>query len=65
MESSKKEYLVKSKLLERGWTNSLINKFLPEPDEIKKNPHYRKAAPMKLYLLEKIQQKQLMILKFK
>ena len=47
--------ITKSKLIERGWTESLITKFLPNPDQIKLNPHYKKAAPMKLFLLDRIQ----------
>ena len=33
---------------EYGWTKSLISKFLPDP-VLKANPHYRKAAPMRLW----------------
>lgn len=40
----------------RDWTDGLIERFLPEPDETAKNPHYRSAAPMKLYLLERVEQ---------
>lgn len=32
----------------RGWTQSLID-LLGEPDLLKRNPHYAKAAPMRLY----------------
>lgn len=40
--------MTQSAILELGWTKSLINKFLPEPT-CKPNPHYKKAAPMKLW----------------
>lgn len=44
-----------SKLIkERRWTKKLIEKYLPEPCELKENPFYKSAAPMKLYLIEKI-----------
>lgn len=33
----------------RGWTKTLIQKFLGEPCATCPNPHYRGAAPMKLY----------------
>jgi hypothetical protein len=33
----------------RGWADSHIEKFLPEPDETRKNPRNRKGAPMRLY----------------
>jgi hypothetical protein len=49
------EFVIKSKLVEQGWTDALVTKFLPEPDQIKSNPHYRLAAPMKLYLKERVE----------
>jgi hypothetical protein len=39
---------------DRGWTNTLITRFLPVPDEMRPNPHYRSAAPMKLYSLDRV-----------
>lgn len=33
----------------RGWTDTHIERFLPEPDETRKNPRNRKGAPMRLY----------------
>lgn len=38
----------------RGWTESLINRFLPEPCEIKPNPYYDSAPPMLLYSLDRV-----------
>ncbi|MFD1212277.1 hypothetical protein ACFQ36_09530 [Arthrobacter sp. GCM10027362] len=39
---------------ERGWTDTQIRTFLPEPDKLARNPRNRKAAPMKLYALERV-----------
>lgn len=39
---------------ERNWTDGAIHKFLGEPDEFTDNPHYRSAAPMRLYTLERV-----------
>lgn len=36
-------------LRRRGWTDRVISEFLPEPDEIRDNPHIWSAPPMKLY----------------
>ena len=44
-----KEYLTKTMVKERGWSDTMIDKFLPKPDQIKDNPKYKCAAPMKLY----------------
>lgn len=40
---------------ERGWTETQIKAFLPEPDKTARNPFSRKAAPMKLYALERVE----------
>jgi hypothetical protein len=37
-----------------GWTRRLIDKLLGEPDKLARNPHYISAAPMRLYLLERV-----------
>ena len=39
---------------DRGWTDKLIEQFLGEPDHLKTNPMYKKAAPMRLYLLDRV-----------
>lgn len=52
----KQKFLIKSNLFERGWTSGMVNKFLPNPDQLKPNPHYKKSPPMKLYSLEKVEQ---------
>ena len=40
--------IAQTTIIEMGWTKALIAKFLPEPT-LKPNPHYKKAAPMKLW----------------
>ena len=40
---------------ERGWTDALIRKYLPTPDALKDNPMYKRAAPMKLYRLSRVE----------
>ena len=46
---TKKEYISKSGLKHRGWTEFAINKFLGEPDKTVKNPHYSSSSPMQLF----------------
>lgn len=48
------DYLTASELRRRGWTDSLIREFLPSPDKTTPNPWYRSAAPIRLYLKNKI-----------
>lgn len=43
-------------LKELYWTDSAIRKFLGEPDELVENPHYKKAAPMRLYDVAKVEE---------
>lgn len=50
------EYLLKAALKERGWTDSLIERFLPQPDRVKPNPHGRRSPPMKLYERGRVEQ---------
>ena len=40
----------------RGWTPALITTFLGEPDLLRDNPHYRSAAPMRLYALARVEE---------
>jgi len=49
-----KEFVTKSDLKERGWTDSIIKKMSLIPDEIKENPYYRYGPQMKLYGIERI-----------
>ncbi len=48
MKKEKEETIVQSQLLEIGWTKSMIQKLLPEP-ELRRNPVYRSASPMKVW----------------
>lgn len=48
------EFVSLAGLRERGWTDALVRRFLGEPDKLARNPHYRKAAPMRLYLLARV-----------
>ena len=41
-------------LRSRGWTPLLIEQFLPEPDKLAPNPHYRSGPPRKLYLESRV-----------
>lgn len=40
---------------ERGWTKGLIKDLLGEPDATARNPHYSTAAPMRLYLISRVE----------
>ena len=44
-----------SELKQRGWTEGLIKKFLPKPDELKTNLIVKSAAPMKLYKITRVE----------
>jgi len=48
-------HLSQSKLLERGWTKTMIDQVLGEPDMFKPNPAYKSAAPMRLYSIGRIE----------
>lgn len=54
MKKYKKISLTKSEVKSRGWTDKLVEQFLPEPDEIKVNPIYKCASPMKLYNISRV-----------
>lgn len=49
MLKTKPKLLTLSALRDRGWTPAMIAALLGEPDVIKPNPHYKKAAPMRCY----------------
>ena len=51
-----KEYYTQKDLLTRGWTKTLVNKFLPVPHDTKPNYFYRSAAPVKLYKIKVVEQ---------
>jgi hypothetical protein len=42
-------------LKERGWTEAMIRDLLGEPDVLTDNPHYKTAAPRRLWRLQKVQ----------
>ena len=50
-----KIYFRSSELKQRGWTDGLIKKFLPKPDETKTNPIVKSVAPMKLYKIKRVE----------
>ena len=53
---AKPELWTQTTLKSRGWTISLIHRFLDPPDATAPNPRYRSAgAPMKLYDAERVQ----------
>lgn len=43
-------------LRERGWTKSLITRFLGEPDKVVSNSHHRSGPKIKLWSLERVEQ---------
>src|SRR4051794_4755272 len=50
------KFICKSTLRTRGWTPTLIEQYVPVPDDERPNPHYRYAgAPMRLYDLTRIE----------
>lgn len=50
----KPAYLCKSQVKKLGFSEKMVKELLPEPEE-RPNPHYRKAAPMKVWPTEVIQ----------
>lgn len=46
---------VDCRAVERGWTPIIATRLLGEPDAIGPNPHYRNAAPMRLYALSRVE----------
>jgi hypothetical protein len=42
-------------LKERGWTEAMIRDLLGDPDLYVDNPHYKKAAPMRLWRLCRVE----------
>jgi len=43
-------YFSTTQLKERGWSDSMIRKFMPLPDEFLPNPYYPNSGHMRLYL---------------
>lgn len=54
-QTPKEPHLSLAGLKARGWTPSLITRFLGEPDRLATNPHARSAAPMKLYRAARVE----------
>lgn len=54
-EAKSDKFLIKSKILSRGWTESGIKRFLKTPDDERPNPYNKQGAPMQLYLLERVE----------
>lgn len=42
-------------LRHRGWTEAMIRDLLGEPDVLTANPHYKTAAPRRLWRLQKVE----------
>ncbi|MFM7088506.1 MAG: hypothetical protein ACKOW9_03165 [Candidatus Paceibacterota bacterium] len=49
------QFLYKEQVKARGWSDTLITKFLPVPDRTAPNPRHKNGAPMKFYSLDRIQ----------
>jgi len=54
----KKEYWSKKQLKERGWSESKIKEWLGESDKLVKNPMFASAAPMQLYLANRVKRQE-------
>ena len=51
-----KQFITKTDLISiRKWTDRLIKKYMPVPDEIRNNPHYGQASKMKLYKISRVE----------
>ena len=48
------KYFSKPELRSRGWTDSMIKRFMPEHDFERINPFFKRASKMKLYLQDKV-----------
>lgn len=42
-------------LKDRGWTDAMIRRFLPEPDVTAVNPYHKSGPPMRLYYVSRIE----------
>ena len=50
-----KHKITKTELKERGWTESIIKRFVPDPDATAPNPYNRHGASTKLYNIDRIE----------
>jgi hypothetical protein len=48
------ERLTRTQVRERGWSDEMIDRLMPEPDRFRPNPHSRKSPPMRLYDLDRV-----------
>lgn len=48
------DLLSRQDLLAQGWTDTLIKRHLPDPDDYRDNPHYRSAPPRKFWLRTRV-----------
>lgn len=48
------DWLTMTALSERGWTPAMVRTLLGTPDRTRPNPHYRRAAPMRLWALARV-----------
>jgi hypothetical protein len=46
--------LPQAQLRERGWTPAMIRDLLGDPDANRPNPYYASAAPLRLYVLDRV-----------
>lgn len=53
---NQKTHMTKQMLKKRGWTETLISRFLSYPDEEEPNPVRKGGAPMQLYLKSRIRE---------
>ena len=51
----KKDHYSVAGLKYRGWTDAMVRDLLGEPDKRGANPHYRKAAPTRLYKISRVE----------
>lgn len=55
MKYDRRELFSVPDLKKRGWTNGLINRFLPEPDDERVNYYNRSGSTMELYLISRVE----------
>lgn len=51
---NQRTYVTKQMLKDRGWTETLIRRFLSYPDKEEPNPVNKRGATMKLYLISRV-----------
>ena len=54
VKTKRPKLISKPGLRDRGWTDTMIQRYLPIHDAEKANPYYKCAAPMKLYMIDRI-----------